>query len=170
MKCVRQDKQVPKTDAPIDLSTIEAPSAPLGGWIILMDADKGKGLRPRLGSICRFACFLELRRGSCAPVEVMTLDHLLLRTPYRVRRDQREEQNSENHEVQFHAISPFMRRQRNEPYTTSFPPTVRSLGRWLSCCCAIAEAVVAQPAQNWPRRCRDFFSIACRPPMVSRRA
>jgi hypothetical protein len=90
----------------------------------------------------------------------MTLDHFLLRLPYRARRDQREEHNSEDHEVQFHSISPFMRRQRNGQYPTAFPPVVRSLRRWLSRCCEIAEAAVAQPAKKKPRQCRGFLSIA----------
>jgi hypothetical protein len=40
-----------KTDASIDLSTIEAPPAPLGG-LDLTGTDEGKKLRPCIGSAC----------------------------------------------------------------------------------------------------------------------
>jgi hypothetical protein len=113
-----------------------------------------------LGLIRRFAIRLCERRFSRAAVEVVLLDHLLLGLPYRTRRGQREKQNSKNHEVQFHAISPFMRRQRNGRHATTFPPVALSLERWLLCCCAIAEATVAQPAKKKPRQCRGFLSVA----------
>ena len=54
------------------------------------------------------------------------LDDLLLGAPYRESRDQREDENGYGHKVQFHKISPFMRRQRNVQHTTPFPGT-----RWL---------------------------------------
>jgi hypothetical protein len=100
------------------------------------------------------------RRLLLTAIELTALDHFLLGLPYRARRDQREEQNGKNHEVQFHLISPFMRRHRNGRYMATFPRAARSLGRWLSGCCAIAEATVAQPAKKKPRQCRGFLSIA----------
>src|SRR5262249_8132790 len=96
-----------KTDAPTGLvPPIEAPSAPFGG-LDFVDADEGKKLRPRLGSVRRRAIDLRRRRpASRTPIKVMTFDHVLLRTPYPIGCNQREDENGNGHVIQFHTVSP----------------------------------------------------------------
>jgi hypothetical protein len=122
--------------------------------------DEGKKLRPRIGSACWFVIHRRRRCVSRPPIELPTRDYLLLRAPYRERRDQREDENGHDHEVQFHVISPVLRRLRNKRYTLPFPMLVGSLGRWLSRCCEIAEATMAQPVTKKPRQCRGYLLLA----------
>jgi hypothetical protein len=146
-----------ETDASTDLSAIEAPPAPLGAGF-LTGTDEGKKLRPRIGSSCCFAIHLGRRFVSRTPIELSTLRCLLLLcASYRESRDQRENENGHDHEVQFHVMSPFMRRQRNEQHTTLFPAHVGPLGCWLSFRCEIAKAAVAQPVTKKPRQRRGFL-------------
>src|SRR5262245_8553796 len=155
---------------------IEAPPAPFGG-LDFVDADEGKKLRPRLGSVRRLAIDLRRRRpDSRTPIEVMTFDHVLLRTPYRIGCNQREDENGNGHVVQFHPISPFTRRQRtrNEPYTTAFRricPIVEPLVITLLRDCRSGRgATRPKLAPALPQLFLWISLAACDGKMISRRA
>jgi hypothetical protein len=88
---------------------IEAPPAPFGG------AGRTRAKVKSYGAVLvpiSDAGSLSWRRMcgiSRATGEVVTLDHLLFRSPYGVRGDERQEHNGKDHDVQFHAISPLSR-------------------------------------------------------------
>jgi hypothetical protein len=93
---------VEPTPRPRGVSDGRGATRALGGLELIRGTRaKVKSYARVLGSAGRFATWRYTGGGARRPCRsrVMTLDHLLFRTPDRVGRHQREQQNREDHEV-----------------------------------------------------------------------